>query len=402
MSTIWKERVGLVELPMRALPANFRPLQNPSAHARLTGPCGDTMAFWIAAEGEQILEVTYTTDGCENSVLCGSAAALLGTGSDLADLKAMGEEDLLALLPQLPPEETHCARLAMKTLHGALEVYEHQLQLKAQQAARLNHTTGRTGGHESKEGGIKHKIVVLSGKGGVGKSTVAVNLAYALAAKGKRVGLLDVDIHGPSVPTMLGVTEQRAVGYQEGIHPLQHGDLKVMSVGFFLGDPDDAIIWRGPRKNALIKQFVEDVRWGDLDYLIVDTPPGTGDEPLSVCKILNGIDGAVVVTTSQEVAQADVRKSLNFCQLLEIPVAGIVENMSSFPCPHCGEKLQLFNEGHVEQLAERFGVPFLTRLNFDQELSVASDRGVPFLSAHPNSPLKKQFEKLVAPLLALE
>ncbi|HPS03424.1 MAG TPA: Mrp/NBP35 family ATP-binding protein, partial [Candidatus Sumerlaeota bacterium] len=192
---------------------------------------------------------------------------------------------------------------------------------------------------------IRHKVVVLSGKGGVGKSTVAVNIATALMMEGKRVGLLDVDIHGPSVPTMLGLEGQTIIGSDDGLLPIEIGNLKVMSLGFLLQDPDDAVIWRGPMKMGVIKQFLKDVAWGDLDYLIIDSPPGTGDEPLSVCQLIGSLDGAVVVTTPQRVASVDVRKSIMFCRQLDVTVLGVVENMSGFVCPKCGEVTQILPAG---------------------------------------------------------
>ncbi|MEJ2039040.1 MAG: Mrp/NBP35 family ATP-binding protein, partial [Desulfosarcinaceae bacterium] len=177
---------------------------------------------------------------------------------------------------------------------------------------------------------VKHKIVVLSGKGGVGKSTVAVNLAMGLVLAGFKVGLLDVDIHGPSIPTMLGLEGRAVQGTKEALIPLEASGLKVMSPGFFLRSQDDAIIWRGPMKANAIRQFIQDVEWGDLDFLVVDSPPGTGDEPLSVCQLIKKLDGAVVVTTPQKVAAVDVRKSITFCRQLGVSVLGVIENMSGF------------------------------------------------------------------------
>ncbi len=192
---------------------------------------------------------------------------------------------------------------------------------------------------------IRHKIVVLSGKGGVGKSTVAVNLAVALMMDGWTVGLLDADIHGPSVPTMLGLEGQKTQSGDGEILPIELGGLKVMSLGFFLSNPDDAVIWRGPMKMGVLKQFLRDVAWGDLDYLIVDSPPGTGDEPLSICQLLGAVDGAIIVTTPQRLAEVDVRKSISFCRSLGVPVLGVVENMSGFVCPRCGEVTNVFLSG---------------------------------------------------------
>ncbi|GAG33262.1 unnamed protein product, partial [marine sediment metagenome] len=186
---------------------------------------------------------------------------------------------------------------------------------------------------------IKHQILVLSGKGGVGKSTVAVNLAVSLALSGKSVGLLDIDIHGPSIPKILNLEGKTLQATGTTILPIEMTEnLKVMSIGFLLRNSDDAVIWRGPMKYQMIKQFLKDVQWGRLDFLIIDSPPGTGDEPLSVVQLLGNPDGAIIVTTPQEIALSDVRKAISFCRNLNLPVLGVLENMSGFICPKCGEK----------------------------------------------------------------
>jgi len=193
---------------------------------------------------------------------------------------------------------------------------------------------------------IERKILVMSGKGGVGKSTLAVNIAAALVAKGKRVGLMDIDIHGPSIPKLLNMNAQPVTGSEGGIAPIITEDgLKVMSIGFFLKNGDEAVIWRGPMKYSMIKQFLSAVEWGALDYLIVDSPPGTGDEPLSIVQLLKKIDGAIIITTPQEIAIDDVRRSINFCYKLNVPIVGVVENMSGFICPHCGKESDIFKKG---------------------------------------------------------
>lgn len=203
---------------------------------------------------------------------------------------------------------------------------------------------------------IRHTLLVLSGKGGVGKSTVAVNLAVALRDAGHRVGLLDVDVHGPSVPTMLGLEGFSISRGPDGLKPLSAGALKVMSVAFLLSGQDEALIWRGPMKMKLIKQFVRDVAWGDLDYLIVDAPPGTGDEPLTVCQVLSP-QGAVVVTSPQRVAAVDVRKAVTFCRQLRVPILGVIENMSGFTCPRCGEQVAIFRKGGGRSWRRRWVSP---------------------------------------------
>ncbi len=242
---------------------------------------------------------------------------------------------------------------------------------------------------------IKRKILVLSGKGGVGKSTVAVNLAVALASKGKRVGLLDVDIHGPSIPKLLGVEGVPLRGTEHAIEPLGvHENLKLMSIGFLLRGGDDAVIWRGPMKFNVIKQFLSDVNWGELDYLVVDSPPGTGDEPLAVAQLIGNSDGAVIVTTPQGVAITDVRKCITFCRQLELPVIGVVENMSGFVCPHCGEKTEIFKSGGGEEMAGDMGVPFLGSVPIDPGIVSASDDGKPFMGSGESTATVEAFTRI--------
>ena len=248
---------------------------------------------------------------------------------------------------------------------------------------------------------IKHKILVLSGKGGVGKSTVAVNLAISLAMEGRRVGLLDVDIHGPSIPTMMGLKGSHTEFANDCIIPPEVAGIKVISVDFFLENTDDALIWRGPMKQGAIQQFLEDVEWGELDFLIIDCPPGTGDEPLSVRQILKGDTRAVVVTTPQEVAAADVRKSINFCEKLDLPVIGVIENMSGFACPHCNTVTNIFKQGGGETLATKAKVPFLGRIPIDPLVAECSDAGVPMVHKYPESAMAKAFVNIIQPLLAL-
>ncbi|MBN2369576.1 MAG: Mrp/NBP35 family ATP-binding protein [Vicinamibacteria bacterium] len=245
---------------------------------------------------------------------------------------------------------------------------------------------------------IRRKIIVLSGKGGVGKSTVAVNLATAFLESGKRVGLLDVDIHGPSIPTMLGIetTSIRAQG--EELIPREVDGLKVLSLGFFLGNPDDPVIWRGPMKANVIRQFLSDVAWGDLDVLVIDSPPGTGDEPLSVCQLIENLDGAVIVTTPQKVAAVDVRKSISFCRKLEVPVLGIVENMSGFVCPRCGEVTPILLSGGGERMAKDMDVRFLGSIPMDPRIAAAGDEGRAFVRHDSSSPMASIMRSILAPI----
>jgi len=226
---------------------------------------------------------------------------------------------------------------------------------------------------------IGRKLLVLSGKGGVGKSTVAANLAVALAEKGKTVGLLDIDLHGPSIPNLLGL-EGKILEIEAGrILPATTIDnVKVVSIGFFLPGGSDPVIWRGPRKAGLIRQFLKDVAWGELDYLVVDSPPGTGDEPLSVAQLIGQPAGAVIVTTPQDVAIADVRRCVSFCRTMSLPIIGIVENMRGFVCPDCGRKIDVFKSGGGERLSREENIDFLGSIPIDVAISVAGDDGVPF------------------------
>lgn len=243
---------------------------------------------------------------------------------------------------------------------------------------------------------IKNKIMVMSGKGGVGKSTVAANLAAQLALKGFKVGLLDSDIHGPSIPKMFGIEDTRPEVDEKGIVPVPVTEnLKVMSIALLLEDKDSPIIWRGPAKMAAIKQFLEDVSWGKLDYLIVDLPPGTGDEPLSIAQLIEKVDGAVVVTTPQDMALVSVRKSITFAHMLKVPVIGIVENMSVIICPHCDEKINLFGKGGVEKAAKDFDVPVLAALPMDPEIAEIEDNGQVHTLDADATEWSREFTKIV-------
>jgi len=244
---------------------------------------------------------------------------------------------------------------------------------------------------------IKRKVIVLSGKGGVGKSTVAVNVAVAAAQAGLRTGLLDVDVHGPSVPRLLGLEGARPGAAGDAMVPVEACEgLLVMSVGFLLQGRDDAVIWRGPMKHTVIRQFLADVEWGDLDLLVVDSPPGTGDEPLSVIQLIGDATGAIVVTTPQEVALADVRKSINFCRQLSLPVLGVIENMSGFVCPKCGKMSEVFSAGGGEALAAEIQAPFLGRVPIEPGISYFGDAGIPYLNSGESSPASEVFRAAVA------
>jgi len=235
---------------------------------------------------------------------------------------------------------------------------------------------------------IKYKLFIMSGKGGVGKSSIAVNLAAALASKGKKVGLLDVDIHGPSVPHLMGIKGLLDVGRGKLIEPKHYNEkLSVISMESLLRDPDQAILWKGPMKTSAIRQFVSDVQWGELDYLVIDSPPGTGDEPMTVLKTIPDAL-CIVVTTPQEISLADVRKAINFLQYAKANILGIVENMSGLVCPHCFQEISLFKEGGGRDLARKFGLEFLGAIPLDPSSVVAADQGIPVVLTDYPSPAK--------------
>jgi Mrp family chromosome partitioning ATPase len=242
---------------------------------------------------------------------------------------------------------------------------------------------------------IEHKLMVMSGKGGVGKSTVAANLAVSFARKGYEVGILDADVHGPNIPKMLGLDQARLIGTDQGMLPVPlYPNLKVLSMAFLLPNADSPVVWRGPLKHGVFQQFLGEVEWGELDYLIVDLPPGTGDEPLSIAHLIGQVDGSIIVTTPQEVALLDSRKAVIFSQMVHVPVVGIVENMSGFLCPHCGKEINLFKVGGGEKAARELKVPFLGRIPLDPEIVQNCDQGRPFVTVHPNSPAAKAFYEI--------
>jgi ATP-binding protein involved in chromosome partitioning len=249
---------------------------------------------------------------------------------------------------------------------------------------------------------VKHVILVLSGKGGVGKSTVSVNLAFALANHGKNVGLLDLDFHGPTIPKMLGIEGKRALVFVNAIEPVHvTGNLAVMSMAFLLQDTSTPVIWRGPMKIRAIQQFLADVNWGSLDYLVVDLPPGTGDEALTIAQLAPNVKGAVIVTTPQNVAVMDAIKAAKFIEKIEVPVIGIIENMSGMICPHCGETIDLFSRGGGKKAAEDLGVPFLGAIPLDPEMVKAGDEGRPVILQNADSPTLKAVNEVMENLVRL-
>ncbi|MFX1481732.1 MAG: Mrp/NBP35 family ATP-binding protein [Promethearchaeota archaeon] len=249
---------------------------------------------------------------------------------------------------------------------------------------------------------VKHKIVILSGKGGVGKTTVATNLAASFAERGFSTGILDVDIYGPNVPLMLGLEGQHPniEGDGEFIEPINGPqNIKVMSMGFLLSKSDDAVAWRGPLVAKAISQFLANVRWGELDILVIDLPPGTGDEILSILQLIPDIDGVVIVSTPQDVAILDARRAIRLVEKMNIPILGLVENMSEFVCPNCGKGYKLFGEGAARKASEEYGVDHLGALPLDPRVITLSDEGSPFVVKEPDSKVAIAFSDIVDKLV---
>ncbi len=260
-----------------------------------------------------------------------------------------------------------------------------QDKAKQEQAVELKETLAK----------IKNKLIVMSGKGGVGKTSVSVNLSIALAKKGYQVGIMDVDLHGPDVPRMLGLQgEVTASKDVPKLTPMSYSDnLKAISMECFMPNKDDAVIWRGPLKHSAINQFITDIDWGELDFLIVDSPPGTGDEPLSVAQTIPDAK-AIIVTTPQEVALSDVRKSINFCKKINTDIVGMVENMSGYVCPHCGETAELFGTGGGETTSNQFNINFLGKIPFDPKIVKAGDTGVSYQDKNKDAVAAKAFGEI--------
>jgi Mrp family chromosome partitioning ATPase len=332
------------------------------------------------------------------------------------DAARIEQADILEALGGLPKESEHCALLAANTLKAAVRDFFSRSGAKPQDCEHCSSTqcSSKERQHDESEQQFRerqalarkmcqvgYKLLVMSGKGGVGKSTVAANLATALAFSGKSVGLLDVDIHGPSIPRLMGMDKDRVVVHESEIVPIEIGEnLKVMSIGFLLTSDADAVIWRGPMKYGVIRQFLKDVAWGPLDYLVIDAPPGTGDEPLSVAQLVGQPAGAVLVTTPQDLSVADVRRSVSFCRKVELPVVGIIENMSGLVCPHCQGMIELFKTGGGEALAHEMNVPFLGRIPIDPQIVECGDAGAPYVHRFAESAAARAFTGVVDRILA--
>lgn len=403
-------------------PRNVGPLDPCSGHARITGPCGDTMEIWLQVRDGRIRQANFVTDGCAPSAACGSISTELATDKTVDEAYCIERQDILDALGGFPEEAEHCALLAADTLRAACEDFfmnSRPGQENRRKAADSCDSCDKSScsAKERRQGEseqefaerqelerrlclIQHKLLVLSGKGGVGKSTVAANLAVSLARTGKKVGLLDIDVHGPSIPRLLGLEGSQILGSEKGMLPVRlMGNLAVMSIGFLLRGRAEPVIWRGPMKYGVIRQFLKDVTWGELDYLVVDSPPGTGDEPLSVAQLVGPGAGAVIVTTPQDVAIADVRRCVSFCNRLSVAVIGVVENMSGYVCPNCGESIDIFKAGGGEALAEEMRVPFLGKIPIDPQIVISGDTGNPLSEEHVRTPGGAAFAEIVPRIL---
>ena len=279
----------------------------------------------------------------------------------------------------------------MVDIQESMDAAKQKANPQAQRDAAVKASLGR----------IKHKFIVMSGKGGVGKTSTSVNLALALAGLGRRVGIMDVDLHGPDVPRMLGLSGMLELSPERQLLPKRFSEnLSVVSVESLSPGSDDAIIWRGPIKYSAIQQFISDVAWGDLDFLVIDAPPGTGDEPLTVAQTIPDAR-AIIVTTPQEVSLADVRKSINFCKTVKMEIFGLIENMSGFSCPHCHSMIDLFGSGGGERTAAAAGIPFLGRIPFDQQMVACGDAGTSYQQQYADSPVSKALQAVASKMAAL-
>jgi len=397
-------------------PRNMGQLDTFNGYAKITDVHDDTMEFWLLADSGIIQKISFVSTGCDYLLACGSMITCLAGGKTVKEVRAIDQKSILDALGGLPDDHHHCALLAANTLAAACDDYLSRQEVRQNtdvQGSSACNSCGDTGCSAAKrrEGEsrkdfldrrrlqarlcrIKHKIVILSGKGGVGKSMVAVNLAAALMLSGRRVGLLDVDISGATIPAMLGLENASLKGGSDGLQPVELEGMKIMSSGFLVQNPEEALIWRGPMQRSIIRQFLADVEWGDLDYLIADAPPGTGDELLSFCRLVQPLDGAVIVTTPRKSA-ADVRQSISFCRQLSIPVLGVVENMSCLICPQCGKITQIFPAGGGKKTAAEMKVPFLGAIPLDPAIAHAGDAGRAFIQHFTGSPTARILQEIL-------
>lgn len=398
----------------KLVPETFGPMKNADFSYRKTDK--DVTELWVKTIDGKISEASFITDGSENSLKAGTLFTDNIVGLDLKKVKSINISEIIGQTASDIPVETYepyweCLERVAEEFQVADENTSEPCENKGSACASCSQkgSCSQAENNEEPEMGegfffsekndIKKTIVVLSGKGGVGKSTVAVNLASSLASQGLKVGLLDIDLHGPSIPTMMKIKNQSIGSDGKRMIPAEFAGIKVMSVGFLLKNADDALIWRGPMKAGVIEQFLNQVAWGKLDYLVVDSPPGTGDEPLSICQAIKTPFAAVIVTTPQEVAAADVRKSVNFCRQLNIKVLGVIENMSGFICPECGKRVDIFSSGGGEATAKKYNLNFLGSIPLDANVGTASDEGNMFVYDYAKTPSGKAFGQVLEKVL---
>ncbi len=358
----------------------YRMMKNPAVKVKGTDADGSVYELYLKGSGEHIDELTFISDA--------ESAVLESVDTFLSALRGKTIREAAALVK----EQWGKVNDTVFSLADELITSYRVLSDSSHTARVVNNDTQ---GGEAKDG--RRTILVLSGKGGVGKSTVSLNLAVTLAKKGFKVGLVDVDIHGPSIPVMLNIPKVDVLKGESGIIPLVLPDLygmKVMSLGFMLEKSDDPVIWRGPLKNQMIEQFLNDVDWGDIDYLIVDNPPGTGDEPLSTAQQLAGKGEAVLVTTPQAVSTSDVSRSINFAKNLNLSIVGLIENMSGFVCPHCNTTTHIFRSGGGEKLSETYDLKLLGSIPIDPNVGVAGDIGIPYVHRFDASPVSEIYSEI--------
>lgn len=341
--------------------------------------------FFVKGEKEVIKEISFVTDNDENTIVSLNKLVNKAVNKTIDEILILNMSDIFS-----DEDINEGITIAFSALLEAVQSYSILL-------SRLVHTTTVNDRELKQTPGDRRTLMVVSGKGGVGKSTVSLNIAVTLAKKGYKVGLVDVDIHGPSIPVMLNLTSVEVLKGENGIIPIILPDvynLKVMSLGFMLEKPDDPVVWRGPLKNQMIEQFLNDVDWGDIDYLIVDNPPGTGDEPLSTAQQLKGKGEALVVTTPQQVSTADVSRSINFCHSLEIPIVGLIENMSGFVCPHCNTTTHIFRSGGGEKLSKYYKVPLLGSIPIEANVGISGDIGIPYVQRFASSAIATAYDDI--------
>ncbi len=348
-------------------PRNMGVLEPPCHHGSRTGDCGDRMDFWVEVKDAAVVRVSFTTTGCGSSRACASMTTELALGQSVEQVLSLTAQDVLGALGTFPESSRHCAELSVGALHAACAPWVIPGSAPA---------FGKT-------------LMVLSGKGGVGKSMLVANLASSLSRQGLRVGVLDIDLHGPNLPALLGMEDEVVERLEDRLQPAEREGIKVMSMAFLLPDPDQAVVWKGMKKGILVQQFVQEVAWGELDLLLIDAPAGTGDEPIAIVNTLGGLDGALVVTTSSRSSLEDARKAVNFCHEMKVPVLGLVENMA-------GRTSDPVREGAVRAMAMDMDVPLLGVLPMDDAVELAAEAGTPFVASSPEREISRRIEAMAS------